>query len=135
MLSGLGSIGHAAAAGRGLRVLAADDDPRLVGLVALVLRRAGHRVETVSSAEEALGRLAAAPADVVVSDLEMGPGMDGLQLAATIRRRWPRTRVVLATGLAKRVDLASPAGRCVDVLLAKPFSPRELIAAVAGQPR
>jgi CheY-like chemotaxis protein len=62
---------------RRLRVLAVDDEPRLGRMMALMLQRRGDRVFAVTSAEEALERLAAERFDVVVSDLSLGEGING----------------------------------------------------------
>lgn len=58
----------------------------------------GRWTVTATSGEQALERLAADPFDVVISDVGMGPGMNGWELAAEVRRRWPHMRLVLATG-------------------------------------
>src|SRR6202022_2662537 len=71
-----------------LRILAVDDEPAMTRAVVRMLRPAGHAVDTAASAEEALERLAVAGFDVVVSDMGMGPGMNGLELAEHVRRRW-----------------------------------------------
>ncbi len=58
------------------------------------------------------------------------PGMDGVELARRLRRRFPRLPVVLVSGYAEAMlsrDLSAETGLR---FLAKPYRPRELIAAV-----
>jgi CheY-like chemotaxis protein len=116
----------AAPAERPLRVLVVDDEPRLARMAALVLRRLGHAAVTAGSAEEALAVLQAAHYDAVVSDLSMGAGLNGWDLAAAVRARWPATRVVLATGWSAGIDPEAARGRGVAAVLAKPYRAADL---------
>jgi PAS domain S-box-containing protein len=104
-----------------LRILIVDDEPAMVKAVARMLRPAGHVVRTAGSGEEALEHLAAEPFDVVVSDLGMGAGMNGWDLAEAVRRGWPRVRFVLATGWGAAIDQAEAAAHGVEAVLAKPY--------------
>jgi CheY-like chemotaxis protein len=104
-----------------LRILAVDDEPRLSRMVALMLGQAGHRVATAASGEEALERLEREPFDLVISDLGMGEGMTGWELADAVRRRWPRVRVALATGWGAQIDPDEARSRGVSGVLSKPF--------------
>ena len=74
-----------ATAQRQLRILAVDDEPALTKAVVRLLRPIGHLVTTASSGEEALEQLAAQPFDVVLSDVGMGAGMSGWDLAERVR--------------------------------------------------
>src|SRR5437879_10881375 len=81
------------------RVLIVDDDPaRFQPLPeALRLRMDGVTVEVADSAAAALGRIVAEDYDAIVTDIKM-PGMDGLELLAEIRTRWPDTPTLMITG-------------------------------------
>ncbi|MCC7372765.1 MAG: PAS domain S-box protein [Chloroflexi bacterium] len=59
------------------RILVVDDEPPLAMLLAVALRRAKHQVDTAPSGERALDLLAAAPYDMVISDLSLGAGING----------------------------------------------------------
>ena len=83
---------------RALRVLAVDDEPAMTKAVSRMLRPAGHTVRMAASAEEALVMLADEAFDVVVSDMGMGAGMNGWELASVVKRDWPEVRFLLATG-------------------------------------
>jgi DNA-binding NtrC family response regulator len=80
-------------------VLIVDDDPALLQALpeALRLRMPEVTVETADSAAVALGRIAARDYDAIVADIKM-PGMDGLELLAEIRTRWPDTPTLMITG-------------------------------------
>jgi two-component system response regulator FlrC len=95
-------------------------------MVARVLRPLRHAVKTARSAEEALDRLAAEPFDLVISDLGMGSGLSGWDLAARVREQWPNVRFVLATGWGAAIDPLEARARGVEEVLAKPYHPDEL---------
>lgn len=117
--------------GRPLRVLVVDDEARLTALAAGMLRRDGHEATEASSGNEALERLAAERFDLVISDLSMGEGMNGWELAASLDQVAPGLPVVLATGWGAAIDEAEARNRGVKAVLAKPFRIAELRDAVA----
>jgi DNA-binding NtrC family response regulator len=80
-------------------VLVVDDHAPARDAVADVLRAAEYEVATCASAIEALSRMAAAPVDVVVTDLQM-PGMDGLEFIREIERRRLEVQVLMITAHA-----------------------------------
>jgi len=111
---------------RQLRILAVDDEPAITRALGRLLRPMGHVVTTADSAEQALERLDVDAFDVIVSDLGMGAGMNGWELADQVRQRWPATRFVLATGWGAAIDAAEARVRGVDAVLAKPYLPSDL---------
>jgi signal transduction histidine kinase len=116
---------------RGLRVLVVDDEARLTALAAGMLRRDGHRATEASSGEEALERLHAELFDLVISDLSMGDGMSGWELAAAVEKMVPGLPIVLATGWGAAIDEEEARGRGVRAVLAKPFRMADLREVVA----
>ena len=86
---------------RGKRVLVVDDNATNRRILAALAAGWDMEPSTAASGDEALGTLASASADVVVSDMLM-PGMDGLDLGARIEARWPETPFILATSLPRR---------------------------------
>jgi signal transduction histidine kinase/ActR/RegA family two-component response regulator len=111
--------------GSPLRVLSVDDDRAAGSALIRMLRPDGHHVVAVRSGEEALRRLADAPFDVVISDLGLGDGMDGWELARRVRAEWPHVRFVVASGSVGITQLdALQLG--ADAVLAKPYRPADL---------
>lgn len=80
-------------------VLLVDDESNVLSALRRLLRPAGYTVLTAPGGEEALAQLAAQEVDLLVSDMRM-PNMDGAQLLAQARQRWPNTQRVLLTGYA-----------------------------------
>ena len=117
---------------RQLRILAVDDEPSLTKAVARLLRPVGHLVTTASSGEEALEILGNQAFDVVLSDVGMGSGMSGWDLAERVRTDWPDVRFVLATGWGAGIDSAEALDKGVAAVLAKPYSFDELKVVLAA---
>jgi signal transduction histidine kinase/CheY-like chemotaxis protein len=114
-----------------LRVLLVEDNADIASATREVLEAAGCSVRHVLDPAAALRALADGPAcDVVLSDIVMPGGMDGLQLAAELRRRWPELPLVLMTGYAEKLGEAEAQGLLV---LPKPFEPQLLLSTLREQ--
>lgn len=109
-----------------LDVLAVDDEPAMSKMIARVLRPRGHRVVTATSGEEAIEQLKGQCFDVLISDIGMGPGMNGWDLVERVRQFWRRMRVIVASGWGAAIDPAEAQDRGADVVIAKPYAPDEL---------
>jgi DNA-binding NtrC family response regulator len=105
-------------------VLLVEDDPDVAAYTGMVLRRlAGARVLDVAGADAAPAVLAAEDVDVVVTDIDLLPGADGLELTAHVRERYPLLPVVVLSGHAT-FDHAVVAMRAgAAEFLAKPVDP------------
>jgi CheY-like chemotaxis protein len=118
----------------GMRVLIVDDEPAMRKMIATVLRGAGASVATASSAAEGFDQLSEHSFDVLVSDIAM-PTEDGHSLARRIRARDDEKSSIPAVALTAyggplQRQLALAAG--FDDYVKKPFTPQELVRAVAG---
>ena len=93
------SVAAALPAARPGRVLIVDDEPEVAEALSEAIRREGHEVDIVGDGAEALGRLAARPYDVIVSDTKM-PVLDGESFYRELAQRHPalRERIVFLTG-------------------------------------
>jgi CheY-like chemotaxis protein len=82
------------------KILVVDDDPLIAMSTVDMLEDLGHTVIRANSGKRALELLEIEPAvDVLMTDHAM-PGMTGLELANIARSKWPKLRVLLATGYA-----------------------------------
>jgi PAS domain S-box-containing protein len=119
--------GRAGSVPRGASVLVVEDEPELRAAVAAMCQGAGLSVAVAGNAAEALGRLEAGLVpDLLFTDINLGPGPDGVALAAVAQRRLPGLRVMFATGFAAEADLPEGAA-----LLRKPYAREALLAALA----
>jgi response regulator RpfG family c-di-GMP phosphodiesterase len=114
-------------------VLYVDDEPALCRAFSRIFHeRRDLQIVAVGSPDEALALLGREAFDVIVSDLRM-PGMSGLELLATARRRAPDTRRLLVSGYAdfeSALDAINEVG--IDRLLTKPWQNEEVRGAVDG---
>jgi CheY-like chemotaxis protein len=103
-----------------LQILVVDDDPLVGRVTGEYLRVAGHRVDVVTSAAEAVKRFNPERVHLVVTDHGM-PNMTGRQLAEVIKQVSPETPVVLLTG-GDEIDAKETASSAVDAELSKPLT-------------
>jgi DNA-binding response OmpR family regulator len=110
------------------RVLVVEDDLTVSEVVARYLRREGYGVEEVADGTRALERALRSLPDLVVVDL-MIPGLDGLELCRRLRLTAP-IPVIMLTAKGDEADRIAGLELGADDYVAKPFSPRELMARV-----
>ena len=80
-----------------MTILLADDDSKILSAVSRYLESQGHCVYQASDGAQALELFEQHAPDVVITDITM-PRMDGFQLLGEVRRRSPRTEVIMITG-------------------------------------
>lgn len=108
------------------RILIAEDDHRIRGLIARALTEDGHEVALARDGGEALDLLAAeAEFDLLLTDIKM-PVMDGIALALAAARDRPEMVIVLMTGYADQRERAHGLDALVQDVLAKPFTVADL---------
>ena len=116
----------------GLRVLLVEDDAEVRKVVHAFLVHLGCHVTEAFSAEQALQVLGGdAGFDLLLTDIALGAGMRGTDLAAEAQRRLPRLGILLMSGFSAELldaDRESPASW---ELLRKPYSRDELARAIA----
>ena len=109
-------------------VLVVDDEPIVRDVLARYLRRDGFDVETAADGQEALNAVAARRPDLIVLDL-MLPRIDGLEVFRRIRAR-DEVAVIMLTARGTETDRVVGLELGADDYVAKPFSPREMVARV-----
>ncbi|MHB8835642.1 MAG: hybrid sensor histidine kinase/response regulator [Candidatus Methylomirabilia bacterium] len=87
--------------GRGESILVVDDLPDQRTLVAKMLERLGYRVHAVPSGEAAVEHLKAGAADLMILDMIMDPGLDGLDTYRLVRGLRPGLRVIITSGFSE----------------------------------
>ncbi len=114
-------------------VLLVEDDDRLAGATARVLRRAGYTVTLATRPDDALAQVdAGLTLDALVTDLVM-PGMDGMSLRDRVRERRPGVPCILMSGYADRA--ISRDGVVLtenEMFLRKPFPLDQLCTVLDG---
>jgi len=113
------------------RLLAVEDDARLLEAIAVCLEQEGYQVMTARNGNEAFVRIAETIPDLIVSDIMMPRG-DGFSLVKNLRSN-PRTDlipVVFLTAKDGRNNRLNGIRAGVDAYLTKPFEPEELVATI-----
>jgi len=110
-----------------VRVLLIDDDARLAELLIGYFDPQGVALVHASSGQLGLNQLIAGGFDVVLLDVMM-PGLDGLAVLRKIRDAGHRTPVIMLTARGDEADRVVGLELGADDYVAKPFSPRELLA-------
>jgi DNA-binding response OmpR family regulator len=108
------------------RVLLIDDDSRLPGLLQEYLGQNGVDLSHAPDGPSGLKALDAGAYDAVLLDVMM-PGMDGLEVLKRVRAR-ANTPVLMLTARGDEADRVVGLEIGADDYVAKPFSPRELLA-------
>ena len=108
-----------------------DDEPDILELVALHLKKAGYSVRTFPNAGQFQKSLTSSVPDLVVLDL-MLPDADGLDVCKELKRdgRTAHIPVVMLTARGEEFDRVLGLEIGADDYVTKPFSPKELVARV-----
>ena len=110
-----------------MRVLLIDDDARLAELLDENLRPQGVALVHAGGGQAGLGALSGGGFDAVLLDVMM-PGLDGLSVLRTLRDAGHRVPVIMLTARGDEADRVVGLELGADDYVAKPFSPRELLA-------
>ena len=106
-------------------MLVVDDERAQRELLRRWLDSWSYDVRLAADAREALAAMLAQPADILLADIRM-PGHDGLWLIERVRAKWPRTAIIVASGVAE-LEAVKKAQRLGAVdYVTKPFG-REVI--------
>ncbi|WP_412753751.1 response regulator transcription factor [Krasilnikovia sp. M28-CT-15] len=111
-----------------MRILLVEDDLRVAGVMASMLQRRGYEVEHAATATAAL---AAAPADLVLLDLNLPDG-DGIDVCRTLRARNAHLGIIAVTARAEERDRVGGLLVGADDYVVKPFSMAELQARIVA---
>ncbi len=110
------------------KILVIDDEPSILNLVTAYLKSEGYEVLTAMDGPSRLKVARAFKPDLIILDI-MLPGMDGIELLSRLRRE-SEVYVILLTAKPEETDKIVGLSIGADDYMAKPFSPRELMARV-----
>jgi len=122
-------LSHLKLASSAARLLIVDDEESMRKLIKTVLAGTGVESTVAASGYDALRILESEKYDAVISDLSM-PGMSGMELLSEVRRLYPRTAFLVASGAGDiRVAVEAMRKGCDDYIV-KPFHVDAVLAAV-----
>jgi CheY-like chemotaxis protein len=122
------------------RLLMIDDDPDFVEGIKAILESGGYQVDVAYNPKEGFDIFKAGSYDLLLLDIMMGRGAEGIMLARKLRKD-PRLRevpVLIITGLREQIAFLFPGEPVhphllpVDELMEKPVEPQLLLDRVAS---
>jgi DNA-binding NtrC family response regulator len=111
-------------------ILVADDDPHIQAVLEARLVSAGYEVILAADGREALDILAGTSVDLVISDIRM-PGLNGLELQASLEKTAPKLPIIFLTAYGSIQDAVKAIKSGAVDYLTKPFEGRELLDKVS----
>src|SRR5437667_3547318 len=109
-------------------ILVVDDEPRIAEICRDYLQRAGFKVITAATGEDALTLARTKRPDLIVLDLRL-PRMDGLDVTRALRKQ-SNVPIIMLTARVEESDKLIGLELGADDYVTKPFSPKELVARV-----
>ena len=113
------------------KILIVDDEKDVLDLCKRILETQGYNVKSTHNGYEAIDIAHNEDFDLLLTDIKM-PGMSGLEIAQMLKESDPGIICVTMTGFST-MDMAINALKLgIDEFILKPFTPKELIIAVAN---
>lgn len=108
--------------GNGETILVVDDVAEQREIAAAILTELGYQVNTVESGEAAVAYVQSNRVDLVMLDMIMAPGLDGLDTYRCILERHPGQKAVVATGYSETDRVLEVQRLGVAVCIKKPYT-------------
>ncbi len=107
------------------KVLVIDDERVVCNSCGRALRQEGYKVSVATDGQAAIEKASHETFDVIIVDLKM-PGLCGMDVLRTLRRKMPEARVVVITGFSSVASEIEARQLGASDYLPKPFTPKEL---------
>ncbi len=108
-------------------ILVVEDEPLVRDLIATEMREAGYRVIEAASGVEAMARIGVHPEiDLLLTDITLGAGPDGWDVAIAFRAAWPARPVIYVSAYVPGPPRRVP----TSVFFDKPYLPSQILQAV-----
>ncbi|MFP4139636.1 MAG: response regulator [Planctomycetota bacterium] len=113
------------------KILVADDEAHILHVVSMKLRNAGFDVITAVDGEEALELCRSEQPDLLITDNQM-PYLTGLEVCKELQKsdETKNIRAIMLTARGFDIEPEEMEGAEIEAVLAKPFSPREVLQRV-----
>lgn len=122
------------------RILIIDDDPDYVDSIKSILEEADHHVDVAYNPKDGFEKLQSNPPDLLLLDIRMGRGAEGVKLARKIRKdpELKEIPILFITGIKEQLAYLFPGEQIhphivpVDELVEKPVEPQFLLERVSS---
>jgi CheY-like chemotaxis protein len=112
---------------QGKVALVVEDEERLRQVAVIILREAGFSVLEAEDGPAAIRQAEARAIDLLLTDIELPGGMNGIEVGERVKRQHERVKVLYTTGYSASLQTASGPLPQGAALLAKPYARQELI--------
>ena len=113
-----------------VKIALVDDSGILRAALKSVLESSGYAVAAeAENSREMFAQLDKTPVDIVLLDVFF-PGENGLDILAELKKRYPKIKVLIVTGMQQNSILEEAQKRGADGVLYKPFDTDDLLTAV-----
>jgi DNA-binding NtrC family response regulator len=109
-----------------MRVLIVEDEAAMTALLRRWLVELSYDVNSAASATEALKIMLVEPFEIILCDIRMPGHHDGLWLAERVRTKWPRTKIIMASGVVEVDAVKKSKELGVVEFMTKPFGREQL---------
>ena len=109
------------------KILVVDDEPSIVTLLTFNLEKEGYQVASATDGQDGLQLALNESFDFIILDV-MLPSLDGIEIMKRLRQEKVETPILILTAKDDPIDRILGLEIGADDYLAKPFSPREVIA-------
>lgn len=116
------------------RILVVDDEPRYLKLIRVNLEASGYEVITASTAQRAVELAAREDIDLILLDIMLPPGRDGIAACQEIRR-FSSVPIIMLTALASPEHVVRGLDAGADDYVTKPFSAQVMLARIRARLR
>lgn len=104
-----------------MKLLIVDDEVEICDFLKSFFEERNYEVKTASSGQAALDAIELFKPQVILLDIKM-PGMDGIQVLGSIKKKYPRTKVIMVTALETRDKIEECLRLGADNYITKPLS-------------
>ncbi len=113
------------------KVMIVDDEVNIVISIEFLIKQAGYELEIAHNGAEALEKVAIFKPDLILLDVMM-PQVNGFEVCHRIRENpeWQDMKIIMLTAKGRDVEVAKGMALGADAYIIKPFSTKELMAAV-----
>jgi CheY-like chemotaxis protein len=119
--------------GKGESVLVVDDVAEQREIVSRILKKLGYSVTAVSGGEEAVDYVKDNSADLLLLDMIMDPGIDGLETYKRILKYHPNQKAIIVSGFSETKRVKEAQGLGAGAYVKKPFLLQKIGLAVRDE--